>query len=61
MWEKILNGLCRIETVCWYGEPNWIGYFLLGAAALISIPIILFIFFVIVYWLEILFAIYNDE
>jgi len=26
LWGKFIIGLCKVDAVCWNGEPNWLGW-----------------------------------
>lgn len=30
MWEGILREFCKVQFLCWYGDPNWLGWMVLG-------------------------------
>jgi drug/metabolite transporter (DMT)-like permease len=29
-WDSFLNGFCKVSFVCWNGNPNWLGWILVG-------------------------------
>lgn len=30
IWNQIVFELCKVEAVCTYGEPNWLGWLALA-------------------------------
>ena len=40
-WDKIIFEFCKVNFLCWHGEPNWLGWILIGIGALILFVIIL--------------------
>ena len=24
-WNNFITGFCKVELLCWHGEPNWLG------------------------------------
>ena len=41
LWDKFLFGFCKVGFLCWNGDPNWLGWILIGVAALFTIGLIL--------------------
>ena len=29
-WDKFIFGFCKVEFLCWNGEPNWLGCLVLS-------------------------------
>lgn len=29
-WDSIIIGFCKVEFLCYQGEPNWLGWLILG-------------------------------
>jgi len=40
-WDKFIFQFCKVDFLCWHGEPNWLGWILIGIGALILFVIIL--------------------
>ncbi len=40
-WDKIVFEFCKVDFLCWHGEPNWLGWILIGIGALILFVILL--------------------
>ena len=47
LWEKFLFHFCKVEVVCWCGEPTWLGWILIGVGGLISLYLCLVILIVL--------------
>jgi hypothetical protein len=43
-WDNFLTGFCKVNIVCFEGEPNWLGYILLPIFFLIVFYLSLFLF-----------------
>jgi|GEM_PF-2538103 hypothetical protein len=41
MWEGFIRGFCKVEFLCYAGDPNWLGWVVLGIPALILALIVL--------------------
>jgi hypothetical protein len=39
LWDKFIFEFCKVEFTCWNGEPNWLGWMLIGVGALILLGI----------------------
>jgi hypothetical protein len=33
-WDWFVDGFCRVEFVCYQGEPNWLGWIVIGLPTL---------------------------
>ena len=44
MWESFIRGFCKVGFLCYAGDPNWLGWVVLGIPALILALIVLVIF-----------------
>lgn len=44
-WNWFITGFCKVEFLCYAGDPNWLGWIILGFGILI--------FFGIMIWLPI--------
>ena len=29
LWNDFVIGYCKVDVVCWAGEPNWLGWLIL--------------------------------
>ena len=47
IWDDFVFRFCKVDVVCWHGEPNWLGWIVIGVAGIILGAIILFILTVI--------------
>lgn len=36
-WKSFLNEFCKVEAVCFEGDPNWLGWILVGLLGLFLI------------------------
>lgn len=34
MWNKFISGFCKVEFLCFAGDPNWLGWGALGLGIL---------------------------
>ena len=39
-WDILLFELCKVDVVCWQGEPNWLGWVVIAIPILILIRVI---------------------
>ena len=39
MFESFISSFCKVEFLCYQGDPNWLGLILLGIVALVVIGI----------------------
>ena len=53
MFESFISSFCKVEFLCYQGDPNWLGLILLGIGALvvIGIAIVIIIAGIIGFWL----------
>jgi len=52
-WEKFLFGFCKVDAVCWQGDPNWLGWiilFIVGAIVAVIVIMILDVVLSIKLW-----------
>lgn len=35
-WDEFIFSFCKVEFLCWGGEPNWLGWIVLGMGGLIA-------------------------
>ena len=47
LWQFFIDGFCKVELLCFTGDPNWLGWIVLVIGGLISA----FILFLAVYTL----------
>ena len=40
MWNKFINGYCKVDFLCFNNEPNWLGWI-----PLIGVSVVFFILF----------------
>lgn len=38
-WDSFLGGFCKVSFVCWHGEPNWLGWILIGLLGFVLVGI----------------------
>jgi len=43
LWDRFIIGFCKVEAVCWNGDPNWFGWILIAVLALILFIVVVFI------------------
>lgn len=36
MWDKFIVGFCKVEFLCYQGDPNWLGYIVLGIGGFVA-------------------------
>ena len=29
-WDQFIFSFCKVDFACWQGEPNWLGWILIG-------------------------------
>ena len=39
MWDSFLTGFCKVDAVCWHGDPNWLGWILIGILGIIVLTV----------------------
>ena len=39
-WDQFIVGFCKVDFVCWQGEPNWLGWILISILGLILLGIV---------------------
>ena len=39
-WGKFINSFCKVEFVCYQGDPNWLGWILISFLGLFILGII---------------------
>jgi len=39
-WDKFIYGFCKVEFLCWQGDPNWLGWAVIGMAVFILIMLV---------------------
>ena len=40
-WDKFINGYCKVDFLCYNGEPNWLGWIpLIGIGIVICFSIV---------------------
>jgi len=57
LWEKFIFEFCKVGFLCWQGEPNWLGWILIGIS---SVVIFVVIAGIIIISLDRLFAWYDS-
>ena len=40
MYDDFLNGFCKVKFLCYAGDPNWLGWAVLGIGALTALAIV---------------------
>ena len=43
LWDQFIVGFCKVEAVCWNGDPNWFGWILIAVLAFILFIVVAFI------------------
>jgi hypothetical protein len=43
LWDRFIVGFCKVEAVCWNGEPNWFGWILIAVLAFILLMVVVVI------------------
>lgn len=41
MWDTFVTEFCKVEFVCFAGEPNWLGWVALGFGTLFVLGLVL--------------------
>jgi hypothetical protein len=36
-WDRFIFGFCKVEFLCWQGEPNWLGFMVLALAVPVTL------------------------
>ena len=47
MWDSFIRGFCKVEFLCYAGDPNWLGWMVMAGPVLIPVLLIVLVF---VYW-----------
>lgn len=37
LWNYFIAGFCKVEFLCWHGDPNWLGWVVLAIPPLVLI------------------------
>ncbi len=40
IWDKFVFGFCKVEFLCWNGDPNWLGWIVIAIGAFILLIIL---------------------
>jgi hypothetical protein len=40
LWNKFIFHFCKVDFVCWNGEPNWLGWILIGIGVVVSLGVL---------------------
>ena len=40
LWNDFITGFCKVEFLCYAGDPNWLGWGFLTAVALTLVMVI---------------------
>tara|TARA_B100001971_G_scaffold81036_1_gene74816 strand:+ start:109 stop:258 length:150 start_codon:yes stop_codon:yes gene_type:complete len=36
MWDSFISGFCKVEFLCYTGEPNWLGWLVVIGAIIVG-------------------------
>ncbi len=36
LWNKFIFGFCKVEFLCWNGDPNWLGWIFIAILAILA-------------------------
>ncbi len=39
-WDKIVFEFCKVEFLCWNGDPNWLGWSVIAIGAFILLTML---------------------
>lgn len=39
-WKSFLIGFCKVEAVCFEGNPNWLGWILIGILVIVLVIVL---------------------
>jgi len=42
MWESFIQGFCKVEFLCYAGDPNWLGWMVMAIPVLIIVLVFLY-------------------
>ena len=42
-WQSFLVEFCKVQAVCWQGDPNWLGWIAIAVGALVAIWVLLIV------------------
>jgi hypothetical protein len=48
MFDKFINEFCKVEFLCYAGEPNWIGWVVIGFISFIVVIAVFGVFLTVV-------------
>jgi hypothetical protein len=37
MWDSFIDGFCKVEFLCYAGDPNWLGWIVLLFGGLVAL------------------------
>ena len=43
LWQSFLVEFCKVQSVCWQGDPNWLGWIAIAVGALVAIWLLLIV------------------
>ena len=41
LWHSFLYGFCKVDFLCWQGDPNWLGWAAIGVGTWIALVIVI--------------------
>jgi hypothetical protein len=47
VWDPFVAGFCKVQFLCYQGDPNWLGWIVIGVGGPMVLYILLLIFLVI--------------
>ena len=42
-WKSFLVGFCKVEAVCFEGDPNWLGWILIGILVIVLVIVLIIV------------------
>jgi len=49
MWDKFINGFCKVEFLCYADSPNWLGWGVFGIGSIVALYLL---FLIIEFWFD---------
>jgi hypothetical protein len=43
IWEQVLREFCKLDVLCWYGEPNGWGWLAMGIVLWLALMLSVFL------------------
>ena len=41
VWDPFVTGFCKVQFLCYQGDPNWLGWIVIGGGGLMALGLFL--------------------